>query len=78
MILVHQVKRCIELEVGSMECHHIKPRSQGGLDNYNNLVLITKEVHKLIHSTQMETINKYLKYVPTDKVILENLNKLRI
>ncbi|MDD3009645.1 MAG: HNH endonuclease signature motif containing protein [Arcobacter sp.] len=42
-----------ELEIGNMECHHIQPRSQGGLDNYNNLVLITKEVHKLIHSTQM-------------------------
>ncbi|WP_226800804.1 group II intron reverse transcriptase/maturase [Aliarcobacter butzleri] len=66
-----------ELEVGNMECHHIQPKSQGGLDNYNNLVLITKEVHKLIHSTQMETINKYLKYVPTDKATLEKLNKFR-
>jgi group II intron reverse transcriptase/maturase len=80
-LYIGQLGKCAitkeELEVGSMECHHIQPKSQGGLDNYNNLVLITKEVHKLIHSTQMETINKYLKYVPADKVTLENLNKLR-
>ena len=80
-LYIGQLGKCAitkeELEVGSMECHHIQPKSQGGLDNYNNLVLITKEVHKLIHSTQMETINKYLKYAPTDKVTLENLNKLR-
>ena len=80
-LYIGQLGKCAitkeELEIGSMECHHIKPRSQGGLDNYNNLVLITKEVHKLIHSTQMETINKYLKYAPTDKVTLEKLNKFR-
>lgn len=37
----------------------------------------TKEIHKLIHSTQIETINKYLKYISTDKVTLEKLNKFR-
>ena len=80
-LYIGQLGKCAvtkeELEVGNMECHHIQPKSLGGLDNYNNLVLITKEVHKLIHSTQMETINKYLKYVPTDKVTLEKLNKSR-
>jgi group II intron reverse transcriptase/maturase len=80
-LYIGQLGKCAitkeELEVGSMECHHIQPKSKGGLDNYNNLVLITKEVHKIIHSTQMETINKYLKYAPTDKATLENLNKLR-
>jgi len=49
----------------------------GGLDNYNNLVLITKEVHKLIHSTKLETINKNLKYIPTNKDTIEKLNKFR-
>ncbi|KAB0619925.1 group II intron reverse transcriptase/maturase [Aliarcobacter skirrowii] len=80
-LYIGQLGKCAitkeELEIGNMECHHIQPRSQGGLDNYNNLVLITKEVHKLIHSTQTETINKYLKYVPTNKIILEKLNKFR-
>jgi len=80
-LYIGQLGKCAitkeELEVGNMECHHIQPKSQGGLDNYNNLVLITKEVHKLIHSTKMETINKYLRYVPTDKVTLEKLNKFR-
>jgi hypothetical protein len=30
-----------------------------------------------VHATQLETINKYLKYLPTDKVTLEKLNKFR-
>ena len=60
-----------------MEVHHVVPKSQGGNDNYSNLIYITKDVHKLIHATQLETINKYLKYLPTDKVTLEKLNKFR-
>ena len=80
-LYIGQLGKCAvtkeELEVGSMECHHIQPRSKGGLDSYKNLVLITKEVHKLIHSIQTETINKYLKYIPTDKITLEKLNKFR-
>ena len=80
-LYIGQLGKCAitkeELEVGSMECHHIKPRSQGGIDNYNNLVLITKECHKLIHSTQLETISKYLKFIPSDKITLEKLNKFR-
>ncbi|MBP9565938.1 MAG: HNH endonuclease, partial [Sulfurospirillum sp.] len=80
-LYIGQLGKCAitkeELEIRSMECHHIQPKSQGGLDNYNNLVLITKECHKLIHSTQSETISKYLKYLPTDKITLEKLNKFR-
>jgi group II intron reverse transcriptase/maturase len=80
-LYIGQLGKCAvtkeELEIGNMECHHIHPRSKGGLDSYKNLVLITKEVHKLIHSTQLETISKYLKYIPTDKITLEKLNKFR-
>lgn len=80
-LYIGQLGKCAitkeKLEVWNMECHHIQPRSQGGLDNYKNLVLITKEAHKIIHSIQIETINKYLKYIPAEKDTLEKLNKFR-
>ncbi|WP_258535619.1 HNH endonuclease [Bacillus sp. 03113] len=48
-----------KLEIGNMECHHIKPKSQGGTDEYKNLVWLRYKAHKLVHSTQQETIEKY-------------------
>ncbi len=43
-----------------IHCHHKIPKSQGGTDNYQNLILVTATVHKLIHATNDETIQKYL------------------
>jgi group II intron reverse transcriptase/maturase len=57
-----------------IHCHHIKPRNQGGTDEYENLILVTETVHKLIHATRSETISKYLKDCETN---IEKLNNLR-
>jgi group II intron reverse transcriptase/maturase len=57
-----------------IHCHHIKPRNQGGTDEYENLILVTETVHKLIHATRPETISKYLKGCETN---IEKLNNLR-
>jgi group II intron reverse transcriptase/maturase len=65
------------LKVGDMACHHKIPRIDGGTDEYKNLILIKQEIHKLVHSTQKETINKYLRILEPDKNILKKLNKLR-
>ncbi|OAA85383.1 group II intron reverse transcriptase/maturase [Clostridium ljungdahlii] len=35
------------LEIGNMECHHKKPKELGGKDEYNNLIFVLKDVHKL-------------------------------
>lgn len=66
------------LEIENMECHHKVPKIQGGKDCYSNLILIKTEVHKLIHSTNVETINKYIKMLNIDKTALNKVNKLRI
>lgn len=68
------------LFIGSIECHHKKPRKQGGKDNYNNLILVTYNVHKLIHATKQETIDKYLDAIGRiffDEKTLNKLNKFR-
>ena len=66
------------LKIHNMECHHKKPRSQGGTDEYKNLVWINKNAHKLIHSVNDETIDKYLKTLKIDDKGLKRINKLRL
>ncbi|MBQ6298492.1 MAG: HNH endonuclease [Selenomonadaceae bacterium] len=39
-------------------CHHKIPKSKSGTDDYKNLILITATVHKLIRTTNTETIKK--------------------
>ena len=42
--------------VEEMHCHHKIPKSKGGTDDYENLILVTATVHKLIHSKKSETV----------------------
>lgn len=62
----------------SMETHHIKPVKDGGSDEYKNLMLITYEIHKLIHATSQDIIAKYLEVVNLDNGGLKKLNKYRL
>lgn len=66
-----------KLEIGNMEVHHKVPRYMGGKDNYQNLMLVTIGVHKLIHAVKEKTILKYLDMVKPTKQMLDNVNKLR-
>jgi 5-methylcytosine-specific restriction endonuclease McrA len=60
-----------------VHCHHKIPREHGGSDKYENLILVLEPIHKLIHATQRETIEKYLKFLDLNKGQVEKLNKLR-
>lgn len=64
------------LTIGNMETHHITPKQNGGGDEYANLIIVIPEVHKLIHATKIETINKYVQYI-TNANILKKVNRLR-
>ena len=80
-LYIGQLGKCFvtneELTVGNMEVHHAIPKSQGGNDSYNNLIYITKDVHKLIHATQLETVNKYLNLISVGKDTIELINGCR-
>ena len=65
------------LRIGHMECHHKKPRSDCGSDEYKNLVWLNNDVHKIVHSTQVDTINRYLEVLNLDKKGLKRVNSLR-
>lgn len=66
-----------ELNIGYMELHHKKPVHLGGTDKYSNLVWVTYDVHKLIHATESETINKYQNLIKLNADGLDKINKLR-
>lgn len=61
-----------------IHCHHKKPQANGGDDKYANLVLVLEPVHKLIHATHAETIDKYLQILNLDKEQVKKLNNYRV
>lgn len=66
------------MEAHDIHCHHKVPVSKGGTDEYANLVLVSKDVHVLIHASEETTIQSYLKILHLEKSEIEKLNKLRI
>ena len=64
------------LEYKNVHCHHRKLRSVTKDDSYRNLVIVHKDIHRLIHATDQNTISKYLqKY--NGCINFDKLNKLR-
>ncbi len=66
------------LWIDEIHCHHKKPISQGGTDEYRNLIIVHTDIHKLIHATKPETIQAYLGKIKPDKSQLDKINKLRM
>ena len=66
------------MEAHDIHCHHKVPANKGGTDEYANLVLVTKDVHILIHASDDNTIQSYLQILHLDKTNLEKLNILRL
>lgn len=66
------------LWIDDMHCHHIKPVSQGGTDTYKNLVIIHKDVHRLIHAVSEETVKAYMSKITPNNAMLNKINKYRI
>ena len=60
----------------TIHCHHKVPRLQGGTDQYNNLCLVDKDIHILIHAKDEEIISKYKKLL-TNSQSLNKINTLR-
>lgn len=57
--------------------HHIIPKCKGGTDRYSNLILVTKDIHILIHATSSETIEKYITKCGITNEQLKKINKYR-
>lgn len=66
------------LWIDEVHCHHKKPISQGGTDEYKNLIIVHIDVHKLIHATKPEIIRAYLDKIKPNKSQFDKINKLRV
>lgn len=65
------------MEIGNIHCHHKTPRQLGGTNHYDNLVLVTKAVHTLIHATNPALIESYLCSLNLNPKQLKILTSLR-
>lgn len=65
------------IHTSDMHCHHKVPKGLSGTDKYNNLILVNELVHKLIHATNVDTINKLLSVLKLTARQIEKVNSLR-
>lgn len=66
-----------ELTIDNMHCHHQKPVSLGGTDEFKNLIYVRADIHRLIHAVNTETIDGLLEQIKPDSIQLDKINKLR-
>ncbi len=61
----------------AQDCHHKIPKHKGGTDDYGNLVLISQDIHRLIHANTKETVKKYKTICNLNKEQMKKINNLR-
>ncbi len=64
--------------IESLEVHHILPKSQGGQDNYENLILVNENTHRLIHVVNSDMIEYYLRYRDYSTKVIDKINEYRM
>jgi RNA-directed DNA polymerase len=60
-----------------VHCHHYIPLHLGGSDKFNNLRILHKDVHKLIHCTSKETIDVLITRLGIIEPIIDKINQYR-
>ena len=60
-----------------IHCHHIIPKSVGGLNDLSNLILIHRDVHRLIHCTSNNTIKRYIDKLKLNDTQVKMIQDLR-
>lgn len=65
------------LTAQEVHCHHILPRSLGGTDEFRNLVIVHKYIHRLIHANKRQTIEQYINLFHLKKNQRDKLNNYR-
>ena len=63
---------------GERELHHRLPRSYGGRDVADNLVLLNHHVHRMVHADDAKEFCSALREVPLTAAQLGIVNQLRL
>ncbi|SEI13491.1 group II intron reverse transcriptase/maturase [Halobacillus karajensis] len=65
------------LPAEDVHCHHYRPKHLGGGEEFANLRIIHKDVHRLIHSTNKQTIDRLKRLTQIDVKIVRKINQYR-
>ena len=65
------------LELEDIYCHHIVPKESGGTDEYKNLIIVHKDIHRLLHSSDNDEIERIIKKFNLNILQIEKINKFR-
>lgn len=66
------------LLMDEFEGHHVNPQYKGGLDEYENILILSKSAHLLVRATDPELINRLLDLLKLNKKQMKKLNDLRV
>lgn len=65
------------LQAQNVHCHHYIPLQLGGSDKFHNLRILHRDVHKLIHMTDIVKMDKLMKNLGITELMLQKINKYR-
>lgn len=65
------------LELADIYCHRIIPKSLGGKDNFQNLVIIHRNIHQLIHEEDSMSASILVRKMRITRAQLEIINQFR-
>lgn len=65
------------LTANDVNCHHYVPLHLGGDDKFNNLRILHKDVHKIIHLKNISTIESLISKMKLTKPQVKKINVCR-
>ena len=65
------------LGASDVHCHHYTPLHLGGNDKFNNLRILHKDVHRLIHHSDKKTIDTLITKLGITIPMVQKINKYR-
>lgn len=65
------------LYASDVHCHHYLPVHLGGKDQFDNLRILHKDIHKLIHMTNKETIKTLIDAIGLTDTMVNTINRYR-
>jgi len=67
-----------DLTAYEVHCHHYKPKFIGGTDKFNNLRILHKDIHRLVHRKNKEIIVSEIHNFGLNNFAIEKLNQYRM
>ena len=66
-----------ELDMDDIHCHHKRPWLETKDDSYRNLIIVGRDIHRLIHATNEKVIKNLFQLLNLSDTGLTKLNQLR-